>query len=75
MTRDYLDKYNKLIATGGDTRENIAKLRNEAGAIDSAPNAFASWIKSNHERVGAWKSKPFWWGDNLRVVKGIMNPN
>src|SRR5690606_6624978 len=72
MSREYLDKYNKLIATGGDSKAAVAALRKQAGAIESAPSAFSNWVASNHERVGAWKAKPFWWNDNLRVVKAVI---
>lgn len=72
MTREFLDKYNKLIATGQDSKENIEKLRKEAGAISKGPSAFGNWVASNHERVGGWKQPPMWWGDNLKVVKGFI---
>lgn len=72
MPQKQFDQYMKLIARGEDTLEAIEKLRKEAGAITDMPSAFADWVAKNHERVGAWKSKPFWWDSNLKVVETMI---
>lgn len=71
MSREYLTRYNQLIAKGEDTAEGIAALRKEAGEITDPPIKLREWVAANAERVAGWKSKPYWWSENLKVMGGI----
>lgn len=68
MNRQHLDDYNDLIVSGRATPQNIAALRKKAGAIEQPPALLKSWVSSNAERVSGWKSIPFWWNDNIKLI-------
>lgn len=61
MTREYLDKYNRLIAQGEDTAENIKKLQVEAGLITKLPNQLTSYVE------GGGGKKTWWYSTNKKM--------
>lgn len=64
MKREYLDRYNKLIATGRDTLENIEQLRIEADSILNTPEGFRDWIFENVRSHEAFETAPYWIKEN-----------
>lgn len=61
MTREFLDKYNKLIAKGEDTKENVERLREQAGAINKLPSSVTEYISAGGGR------KSWWYQENKKM--------
>jgi hypothetical protein len=72
MSREQLNQYNKLVATGEDTANNIAAITYK-DRVSEPPTALNDWIEQNHERVGGWKQNPYWWNDNKGIVDSILD--
>ncbi len=66
MKREYIDKYNKLVARGEDTKENVNALRKEAGLINNLPSQLVDYVKTGRAK------KMYWYGPNKKVIENNL---
>lgn len=70
MTNDQFAKYQKLVLSGTDTPENIAKI---ATSVKDIPESAKTWLKDNAEAIGRMKNTPYFWANNQQYMPELNN--
>lgn len=72
MTDAQFARFMRLVGQGTDTKEAVEEVRKSARLVTDVPDQFKKWVTANEKRVKGWSQRPYWWGDNLKVVKDIL---
>lgn len=72
MTRPTMDAYNRLIAMGEDSNENVERV--QAGELVTyLPDGFKTWVRSNIHDEDQFQIAPTWIRENFKTLTQLTD--